>query len=392
MKITGVTTTLYSIKQTTVWADANSPSGRTQGASCLVELATDAGLTGVAIGGGGVRPQIQSLVEGILIGQDPRHLQGLWKRMVDKHFKGGHDGLINDAISVLDVALWDLKAKTNDEPLWKTLGGTDPKTPAYASGLDLPLSDQQIFDWYAHMATQHGFTGGKLKVGLDQDADLRRLSLMHDALKKSTENPVLLIDANEYWSPKQAVRYITELEKDFDLTWVEEPARRWDYDGLRLVSNQVSAAVATGENLNSIADFYPLVANQAVDILNISSGHSGIAGCRQVANLAYAYELPVSMMNCPANFMAHLAAALPNHISMEVVDPGREHAMQYSQHIEDGFIHLSNQPRLGIEIDMDALAAVQAQPPNRHSKFPFARRQGAGRYIMPPQPGEVPWT
>ena len=64
-----------------------------------------------------------------------------------------------------------------------------------------------------------------------------------------------MIDSNEYWSPKQAIRFISDLERDFDLAWVEEPARRWDYRGLRQVSRAVRAAVATGENLNDASDF-----------------------------------------------------------------------------------------------------------------------------------------
>ena len=200
-----------------------------------------------------------------------------------------------------------------------------------------------------------------------------------------------MIDANEYWSPKQAVRYIRRMEQEYELAWAEEPARRWDYQGLRLVSQQVSAAVATGENINSVADFYPLIANRAVDVVNIAASHSGITGCRQVAHMAHAWGLPASMMNCTANFMAHLAAALPNHIGLEVLDCGREQCLRYDSHIEDGWIVLGDAPGLGIEVEQDALARLKANPPTGRGKFPFPRREGAGRYIHPLQPGEVPW-
>ncbi len=167
MKITGYSTTLYEFPLNRRMGDANSPSGRIRGSSSLLQLFTDEGLTGIAFGAGGAGPQVKSMVEGILAGEDPRRVTGLWKRMVDRVFKGGHAGLVNDAIAVLDVALWDLKAKANGEPLWKTLGGSNPKVHAYASGLDAPLSDDEIEDWYGTMAGDHGFTGGKLKVGLD---------------------------------------------------------------------------------------------------------------------------------------------------------------------------------------------------------------------------------
>jgi L-alanine-DL-glutamate epimerase-like enolase superfamily enzyme len=252
------------------------------------------------------------------------------------------------------------------------------------------LPDDELFAFYRRMA-ERGIDGGKLKVGLDLQADLRRLGIMQDALSIASDRPTLMIDINEYWSPKQAVRYIRQIEEKFDLAWVEEPARRWDYDGLRLVSQQVSAAVSTGENLGSLADFYPLIANEAVDVVSISALHSGVTGCRQIANLAHAYALPVSMMNCQANFMAQVAAALPNHSMMEVVDPGREHCLRFDSCIEDGHIVLGNAPGFGVEVDHARLAALKAHPPAGRGRFPFPRREGAGRYLVPPAPGEVPW-
>ena len=201
-----------------------------------------------------------------------------------------------------------------------------------------------------------------------------------------------MIDVNEYWSSKQAVRFMGEIEKHYDITWIEEPARRWDYDGLSFVSRNIKAAVATGENLKSIGEAYPLIHNEAVDILNVSTATTGFTGCRQVANLAYAYELPVSMMNCQANYMAHLAAALPNHMAMEVVDPGREHCLTFDNTIEDGYIALGDKPGLGIEVDEGKLRELQANPPQRKSGFPFSRREGAGVYVKEMEEGEVPWS
>jgi L-alanine-DL-glutamate epimerase-like enolase superfamily enzyme len=128
-----------------------------------------------------------------------------------------------------------------------------------------------------------------------------------------------------------------------------------------------------------------------VDVINVSTGHSGVTGCRQIAHLAQVYELPVSMMNCQANFMAQVAAALPNHSMMEVVDPGREHCLKFASRIEDGYIVLGEEPGFGIEIDAAKLAALQANPPTGKGRFPFPRRAGAGRYLVPPDPQDVPW-
>jgi L-alanine-DL-glutamate epimerase-like enolase superfamily enzyme len=387
MKITGFRCETYLMRMDRLVGDANCPEGIDLMPGAVVYLETDENVTGMSLGFGGAG--IATLFQA-LEGQDPRDVVGLWRRMNDLVHKGGNEGEANFALGCLDIALWDLKAKLADEPVWRALGARQGRTRAYASGLDYCLSDGDLFAFYRRMAEQ-GVSAGKLKVGLDMPADLRRLKIMREALSVASERPELMIDVNEYWSPKQSVRYIREIEKQFDLVWVEEPARRWDYAGLRLVSQQISAAVATGENLNSVADFYPLVAHQAVDILNVSALHSGVTGCRQIANLAMTYGLPVAMMNCQANFMAHVAAALPNHTMMEVVDPGREHCLKFDSYIEDGFIHLSEAPGFGVSVDEQKLAALKASPPKGQGKFPFPRRAGAGLYIVPPAPGEVPW-
>ena len=105
----------------------------------------------------------------------------------------------------------------------------------------------------------------------------------------------------------------------------------------------------------------------------------------KVANMAYAYELPVAMMNCPGNTMAHLATVLPNHMMMEVVDNGRELFFNTDHHIEDGQIILGNKPGFGITVDYDKLNALKVDKHTtpKHESFPFPRREGAGLVIKP---------
>jgi len=384
MKITGFRVENYTMQMDRPIADSNYPAGDDLMPSSLLWIETDEGVSGIAPGGGDVERFFH-----LLEGQDPREVVGLWRRMVDYVHKGGLVA-VGGPISSIDIALWDLKAKLAEEPLWQTFGALEGRTKAYASGIGYCLSDEDLFAFYRRMA-ERGVDGGKLKIGLDMTADLRRIGIMRDALSVASPRPQLMIDVNEYWSPKQTVRFMHEIEKHYDITWIEEPARRWDYEGLSQVSRQIKAAVATAENLKSIGEVYPLIHNQAVDIINVSTATSGFTGCRQVAHLAYAYELPVSMMNCQANYMAHLAAALPNHLSMEVVDPGREHCLDFDNHIEEGFIVLGDKPGLGIEVNEQKLRALQENPPARKSNFPFARREGAGAYVKGVEEGEVPW-
>lgn len=387
MKITGYRFETYVMKLDRPIADCNLPEGLDLLPGSILYLETDENVTGIALGFGG--DGIQGLFH-LLEGEDPREVTHIWLKINDYIHKIGNEGAAHAALGAIDIALWDLKAKIAGEPLWRTLGAREGRVKAYASGLDYCLGDEELFAFYRRMAEQ-GIDGGKLKVGLDIEADMRRLGIMQEALSIASEQPVLMVDANEYWSPKQAVRYLRRIEEAYDIAWAEEPARRWDYQGLRLVSRQVGAAVATGENLNSVADFYALIANQAVDVVNVAASHSGITGCRQIAHMAHAHGLPVSMMNCQANFMAHAAAAFPNHVGLEVIDCGREQCLRYDSRIEDGWIVLGNSPGLGIEIDEAVLADLQKRPPTGRGQFPFSRREGAGRYIHPLQPGEVSW-
>ena len=387
MKITGFRHERYLMKLDRPIADCTRPYGAELLPGSVLWIETDEGVSGVGLGYGA--ETIESLYPAI-DGEDPRDTLGLWMKMNDALHKGGNEGGANFAISIIDLALWDLKAKLAGLPLWRLLGAREGRVKAYASGLDYCLSDEEMFAFYRRLA-EKGVDGGKLKVGLDVDADMRRIGIMREALSVASDNPVLMIDANEYWSAKQAIRFVRKMEERFEFAWVEEPARRWDYAGLRKVSQGVRAAVATGENLNSLAEFYPLFHHRAVDVANISQIHSGVTGCLQIARFALAHDIPVTMMNAQADFMAHVAAALPNHNAMEVVDPGREHCLIYDHRVEDGHIMLSEEPGLGIQVNEEVLADLQANPPTGKGSFPLYRREGAGRYVVPPGAEEVPW-
>ena len=380
MKITGIRTALFEHDMDRPIGDANSPRGRAQNAAVAVFLETDADLTGVAFGSPGTESQLHSMTRDLLVGRDPRGVIGLWNRMANFAFKGGNRGAITDVIGALDFALWDIKAKANGEPLWKTLGASSRAVKAYASGIDLSLDDDGIRQFYETQADR-GIAIGKLKVGLDREADLRRIGIMREALATSGKDPVLLIDSNEYWSPKQAIQHIRYFERHHEIFWAEEPARRWDVKGLRKVSDAVNAAVATGENLDDAADFRPLIEARAADILQIGIGTGGITGAWRVAQMADGFDLPVSVMNCPGDFMAHFAAVLPNHIWMEVVDAGREVVFRHDSRVEDGYIILGDSPGNGIQFDEAALEKHQVTVRSASAApSPWGRRPGAGLY------------
>ena len=372
MKITGYRNESYTYDRGRLLGDANNPVGGRAAGGSLLFVETDVGITGIAPGSTG--DALFAVVEG----QDPRGVTGLWKKLNDHIFKGGQ----YRSIAALDIALWDIKAKANDEPLWRTFGASEPRVKAYGSGLDMPLTDEELAEFYTTMADL-GVDGGKLKVGLDRKADLRRLGIVRDCLSKVKDDPYLMVDANEFWSPKQAIQRVCEMEEHFDLFWVEEPARRWDFHGLRQVSRGIKAAVATGENLHHIGDYMSLIGNDAIDIVQFGSGGcAGFTGALYLAGMAHGFEKPVSVIGGPGHFAAHVAASLPNHNMMEVKDLTTPACWSTSTRIEDGWIVLGNEPGLGITVHEEKLREMQANP--LVSKGGAGRREGAALYDNPP--------
>lgn len=371
-RITAVRTYPYNYVMNRPIGDVHLPEGTSAGSDMAVMIDTDQGVTGVSVAYGQGADVVRQYAA-LIIGQDPRSVRGLWERMVSLSFKMGMTGSVKIAISAIDCALWDLKAKLSGVPLWKELGAVRGEADAYASGLDTPLDDEELSTYYTSMAAL-GFNAGKLKVGADQESDLRRLRIMQDALSTSGKTPVLMVDSNEYWTPKQSIRRISEIEEDFDLLWAEEPAGRRDVTGLRMVSASIKAAVATGENLDNGGDYAALIQGQAVDVIQIGALTGGITGALRVAEMAYNFGIPVSLMNCQGNYMAHLAAALPHHSMMEVLNAGRDQAFACDIWLEDGKIKLGDTPGSSIVFDEDFLEQSLAEAPADRSLRSIYRR------------------
>lgn len=377
MQITSITAIPYVYQLRRLIGDVNLPEGVDQGFDLAVFVHTDEDLTGVSVGAPAAAAVLGQL-ENLIKGMDPRSVRACFDKMLAYAFKGGNSGPVSLGISAVDRALWDLRAKANHVPLWKELGAATNQVPVYASGLDTPLSDEQLHEFYASLAAR-GVVIGKLKVGRSPEDDLRRLGIMADALAGAGRTPKLIIDANEYWSPKQAVQHIAALERHYDFAWVEEPVRRWDYDGLRRVSQAVRSPIATGENINALNEYVPLLVHDAVDVVQISSYSTGITGARAVAVLAEAFARPVAMGNDPGHAMAHLAASLAHHTAMEVFDMGREVALVSPPQIEGGCVVLNEEPGSGIVFDMDFLEDHRAdQVPGQSLAGSYLRAPDAG--------------
>ena len=376
MKITGYRT-LTTVQD---WGrpvgDANGvfPHGRL--AVPLILVDTDEGITGVGLGPHQGVESVFAAIEG----EDPRGTVALYDRMLRHVFKAGHAGAVFGTIGALDSALWDIKAKAAGQPLWRLLGGLDRAVPAYASGLDIALSEEELASVYRTYA-DHGLRVAKLKGGLDIGQDLARLTIVRDVLADAHPGarPGLMLDANESWSRKQAVRHVAELERSLDLIWVEEPVRRWDAAGMVAVGRAVRASVAAGENLTGLEQFRPLLAAGALDVVQTAAGW-GVTHFLRVAALAHAHDLPVSPIGTTPLGLLHAATAVPNHMATELQDLTPPEGLSIDLQVEDGHFVLGDSPGLGVVVDERAIALVAAPAPPLRAG-PHTRPSQAGRRL-----------
>ncbi|PRY36760.1 mandelate racemase/muconate lactonizing enzyme family protein [Umezawaea tangerina] len=349
----------------------------------IVVVETDAGFTGVGLG---PHVEIESVFAAIE-GEDPRGVTALYDRMLRRTFKAGHAGQVFGTIGALDTALWDIKAQAAGEPLWRLLGGRDRRVPAYASGLDIGLDDDEFVAVYQAYADR-GLRAAKVKGGLDVDRDRHRLALVRDVLTEAGRGarPSLMLDVNETWTRKQAVRHVGEIERTLDLTWVEEPVRRWDVEGHLAVGRGVRASVATGENLTGLEQHRPLIAAGAVDVVQTAAVW-GITHFLRVATLAHAHDLPVSPIGTSPIGLLHAATSVPNHLVSELQDLEPALGVVLDHHVEDGAFVLGDRPGLGLRIDEDAIAASVHLLPHPMSGGAHIRPERAGHRLHPVEAG-----
>jgi L-alanine-DL-glutamate epimerase-like enolase superfamily enzyme len=362
--------------------DANGVFARGTTPVSIVLVDTDEGITGIGMGSHLEAHTLFAAIEG----EDPRAVTALYDRMLRHTFKAGHTGALFGTIGALDTALWDIKATLAGEPLWRLLGGRERTVPAYASGLDIELDDAQLAAVYQQYADR-GLRAAKLKGGLDVDQDRQRLTLVRDVLASAGggRRPGLMLDANEARTRKQAVRHIGELEQTLDLTWVEEPVRRWDAEGLAAVGRGIRASVATGENLTGLEQYRPLLAIGAVDVVQ-TAAIWGVTHFLRVAALAHAHDLPVSPVGTSPIGLVHAATSVPNHIVAELQELTPPVGLTLDLRIEDGRYVLGDSPGLGIQVDEAAIAAIDAHAwlsGTELSAGPHVRPEHAGRRLLP---------
>ncbi|MDQ0028655.1 enolase C-terminal domain-like protein [Arthrobacter bambusae] len=226
-------------------------------------------------------------------------------------------GLAAYAISAVDCALWDLKARVLDLPLHRLLGAARSEVDVYGSGGFTTYSEEQLRDQLEHWTMVQQIPRVKIKIGQDRGTSTARdLSRIGQARSIVGPNVALFVDANGAYTAKQAVR-VFQAAADQNIVWFEEPVSSDHLDGLREVRQLITADVAAGEYGTDLFYFERMCAADAVDCLQVDvSRCGGITEWLRVAAVAAAHGLEISG-HCAPNLSIAAAAGTPNFRHLE---------------------------------------------------------------------------
>jgi len=380
MKIVDIRTTPLSYRCDPPYGSAGGMQARR--GSLLVEIETDERIIGIGeagVGGGATAGVIEKLLQPMLIGEDPLLIEGLWQKMFARTRQYGRRGVVMNAISGIDIALWDIAGKTANLPVYRLLGACRERVEAYASG-GFYQQGKSVDDLAgeAEGYRARGFQGMKMKVGrnpsthlrhlvehsqvceVEPEEDIARVAAVRQALGPKAK---LMVDVNCAWSPSFAIEMGRAFEP-YKLYWIEEPVSTDDIDGSARVAEALATPIAGYETEIGLYGFRELITRGAVDIVQPDLAWAGgFSECRRIAALAHAHHLTVAPHSFAGAVLLaaslHFIASIPNGLVLEFdQNPNglRDDLLKEPITIEsDGSIRLPERPGLGIELDRGAI-------------------------------------
>jgi L-alanine-DL-glutamate epimerase-like enolase superfamily enzyme len=382
MKIKDIRTIALSCKCEPPYASASGVQAA-RGA-LLVEIETDDGTIGIGEAGpagGATAASIEKDLKPLLIGEDPLMIEALWQKMYVRTRIYGRGGVVMNAISGIDIALWDIAGKVAKMPVYKLLGACRDRVEAYASGGF--YQEGKGIDGIAHEAEGYrarGFKGMKMKIGrnpstgthlrqlsghvdfceTDPSEDLARIAAARKALGPQAK---LMVDVNCAWSPAFAIEMGREMAP-YKLFWIEEPVATDDIDGSAHVADALDTAIAGYETELGLFGFRELIARGAVDIVQPDLAWTGgFSEGKRIAAFAQAHHRMVAphSFGSAVLLMAslHFAASIPNALTLEWdQNPNglRTELLKEELRLEsDSTVRLPERPGLGIELNQSAI-------------------------------------
>ena len=249
----------------------------------------------------------RELIDKHCLNQNPLDINALFAAMRTSQRNYGAEGIGATALSAIDIALWDLKAKLLNQPLASLLGLIRDAAPVYGSGGFTSYTDIQLRTQLSGWISQ-GIPRVKMKVGMRPDQDSHRIAIARTAIGVDAE---LFIDANGAYSRKQALCFAQLAHDKYDVSWFEEPVSSDDLSGLRLLRNRAPAGmnIAAGEYGWTAMYLRRMIAAEAVDVIQADATRcGGVTGFMDAAAIADAHPIPLSA-HCGPTIHMHLACA-----------------------------------------------------------------------------------
>jgi len=319
----------------------------------IVTITDSEGATGtgysytIGTGGSSVMRLLRDHLVPRVMGKDTDRIEAIWHDLEFFTHATTIGAITAIAISAIDTALWDLRAKKQGLPLWKIAGGAKDRRPLYTTeGGWLHIETEALVD-DALAAQAQGFTGSKVKIGKPHGSeDLARLEAVRKAVGPGYE---IMTDANQGFRLDEAIRRADRL-RDIDLAWIEEPLAADDIDGHTRLSASTATPIAVGESLYSIRHFREYMQKGACSIVQVDVGRiGGITPWLKVAHAAEAFDIPV----CPHFLMelhVSLTCAVQNGKYVEYI-PQLDEITGTKMRIENGYALAPEEPGIGIDWD-----------------------------------------
>ncbi|MGH2457590.1 MAG: mandelate racemase/muconate lactonizing enzyme family protein [Chloroflexota bacterium] len=328
--------------------------------TCLVRVTTDDGQYGWGEAQAPIVPEVvgilvERLLGPVLIGRDPFDRDVLWHEMFDTTRVRGHGaGFLLQAISALDIALWDLVGKATGQPVYQLLGGRyRDRVEVYRSGLPATTLEGRVD--LARAAVKEGFRGIKVFLGHDPSTDLDNVRALRQAIGPRVR---LMVDGHWMYDRQTALRLGRLYERE-DVFWLEAPLDPADLRGHAELARALDLPIALGEVEQTRTQFLDLLQAGAVDVIQPDVGRAGgLTESRKIAALAETFGVPCA----PHHGVGvgpliaaglHLAAAIPNFLLAEY-QPQMHRTMatlvDEPPRLEDGFLRVPDRPGLGIDL------------------------------------------